>query len=152
MNLVSMFVSSATRLAPAIVVLVIGVTIMVRYDVGAEAANGASSSDGPSVAGTWAGELTGSSRDVRDERILIVVDRDLSAGTWSLSTTCRGRLTLDSVSGGYHHYHRLLAAGATCAAGDVDCLMRVGTNLYDSVTPHAGDVARTGTLRRVQNR
>jgi hypothetical protein len=151
MNPVTMFVPSATRLTSAIAVFALGIAIMAGY-LGAEAASGAPSSDGSSVAGTWAGVLTGSSGSAHDERILIVVNPDLSAGTWSLSTTCHGRLMLDSVSGGYHHYRRRLSAGASCAAGDIDCLMRAGTNLYDSVTPHPGGLALTGTLRRVRSR
>jgi hypothetical protein len=89
---------------------------------------------------------------VRDERIAIVVNADESAGTWKLTTTCHGRLTLDGVSGGYHHYRRRLSPGATCAGGDVDCLMRVGAKLYDSVTPRPGGAALSGTLRRVRHR
>jgi hypothetical protein len=84
--------------------------------------------------------------------MVIVVNAGESAGTWKLSTRCHGSLTLDSVSGGYHHYRRRLSSGATCAGGDVDCLMRVGANLYDSVTPHPGGAASSGTLRRVRQR
>ena len=68
-----------------------------------------------------------------------------------ISATCRGPLTLDSISGGYHHYLRKLARGATCAGGDIDCLKRAGANLYDSVTSHlGGEYDSAGTLRRGQ--
>jgi hypothetical protein len=60
-------------------------------------------------------------------------------------------LTLDSILSGYHHYRRKLASGSTCShGGDIDCLKRVGTNVYDSVTSHeGGQYDMTGTLRRV---
>jgi len=83
---------------------------------------------------------------------VIVVNAAESAGTWKLSATCHGRLTLDSVSGGYHHYRRRVSAGATCAGGDIDCLMRLGANVYDSVTPRPGGATVSGTLRRVPHR
>jgi len=137
----------AARLASAIAVLLIGATAATGYVTKAEAA--AAVDNGGTVAGTWAGVLTGSSGRVREERIVIVVNAAESAGTWRLSTTCHGRLTLDSVSGGYRHYRRRLSAGATCAGGDVDCLMRIGANVYDSVTPHPGGASFSGTLRRV---
>ncbi len=139
------------RLGFAIAFLLI-VTVAAGYAADPEAAGAAPARPGGALAGTWAGVLTGSSGSVRGERIAIVLNADERAGTWKLSTTCHGRLTLDSVSGGYHHYRRRLAPGATCAGGDVDCLMRVGANLYDSVTPHPGGGASSGTLRRVRHR
>jgi hypothetical protein len=101
------------------------------------------------LTGTWAGTLSGSAGGkIRRERIRIVVNARESAGRWKVSPTCHGSLTLDSVSGGYHHYRRRVASGASCLGGDIDCLMRIGANLYDSVTPHAGGYALSGTLRR----
>jgi hypothetical protein len=141
----------ASRLIFAIAFLLIGVTVAAGYAARPEAAS-ATPGNGGALAGTWAGVLRGSSGSVHDERIVIVVNANESAGTWKLSTTCQGHLTLDSVSGGYHHYRRRLSPGATCAGGDVDCLMRVGANLYDSVTPHPGGAALSGTLRRVRHR
>ena len=143
--------SPTARLATAIAFLLIGLMVAAGYAAGPEAADAAPGNNG-TVAGTWAGVLTSSSGAATRERIVIVVSANEGAGTWKLSTTCHGRLTLDSVSGGYHHYRRRLAAGATCAGGDVDCLMRVGANLYDSVTPHPGGAALNGTLRRVLHR
>jgi hypothetical protein len=136
----------------AIAFLLIGLTVAAGYAAGPEAAGATSGDNGGALAGTWAGVLTGPSGGVRDERIVIVVNADESAGAWKLSTTCHGRLTLDSVSGGYHHYRRRLSPAAACAGGDVDCLMRIGANLYDSVTPHPGGAALSGTLRRVRHR
>ena len=99
------------------------------------------------LAGTWTGELSGG---VQGNRIMIVVNANETGGSWKLSATCRGPLTLDSISGGYHHYRRKLVSGATCAGGDVDCLKKVGANLYDAVTSHLGGAYDlSGTLRRV---
>jgi len=101
------------------------------------------------LAGTWSGSLTGGSAG-RGARIVIVVNARETGGSWQLSATCRGPLALDSISGGYHHYLRKLAPGATCAGGDIDCLKLAGASLYDSVTSHLGgtyDVS--GTLRRL---
>lgn len=105
-----------------------------------------------SLAGTWTGVLSGSvgGRN-RRERITIVVNARETAGRWTVSPTCHGRLVLDSVSGGSHHYRRRLATGASCLGGDVDCLWRTGAYLYDSVTPRPGGYMRSGTLRRVRN-
>jgi hypothetical protein len=83
---------------------------------------------------------------------VIVVNARESAGRWKVNPTCHGSLTLDSVSGGYHHYRRRAASGATCLGGDIDCLERVGANLGDWVTPRPGGYARNGTLHRVRNR
>ena|SRR5581483_3237507 len=101
------------------------------------------------LSGTWRGTLSGSvGGSVRRERILIVVNARETAGSWKVSPTCHGSLTLDSISGGYHHYRRRVASGASCLGGDVDCLMRVGAHLSDWVTPRPGGYARGGTLRR----
>jgi hypothetical protein len=103
------------------------------------------------LSGTWRGTLSGSAnRRNRRERILIVVNAHESAGRWKVSPTCHGSLTLDSVSNGYHHYRRHVASGASCLGGDIDCLMRVGTNISDWVTPRPGGYVRGGTLHRVR--
>ena len=103
------------------------------------------------LAGTWTGEITGqSSGGPRSDRIVIVVNASETGGSWSLSSTCHGPLTLDSISSGYHHYLRRLSPGATCAGGDVDCLKPAGASLYDAVTSHLGSsYDLSGTLRRV---
>ena len=103
------------------------------------------------LTGTWTGTLSGSvGGRIRRERIRIVVDARQSAGRWKVSPTCHGSLTLDSVSGGYHHYRRRVASGASCRGGDIDCLMRDGAKMYDWVTPRPGGYARHGTLHRVR--
>lgn len=103
------------------------------------------------LTGTWSGYIAGNpgSRIKRDH-IRIVVNSRETGGSWRLSATCHGPLTLDSISNGYHHYLRKLARGATCAGGDVDCLKRVGADVYDAVTSHVGgEYDKSGTLHRV---
>jgi hypothetical protein len=129
--------------------------------VGATAAAGSAATSGMAgttrvsrigvLTGTWTGTLSGSAPGrIRPERILIVVNAHERAGRWKVSPTCHGSLTLDGVSGGYHHYRRRVASGASCLGGDIDCLTRVGAKVYDSVTPRRGGYARNGTLRRVR--
>ena len=84
---------------------------------------------------------------------MIVVNARETGGSWRLGATCHGPLTLNSISNGYHHYLRKLAPGAACAGGDVDCLKRVGANLYDAVTSHLGNADDlSGTLRPALSR
>jgi len=106
------------------------------------------------LTGTWSGVISGPpSSGNRGGRIVIVVNARETGGSWRLSATCHGPLTLDSISGGYHHYLRKLAPGATCAGGDVDCLKRAGANLYDAVTSHLGSAYDLSvTLRRAPPR
>ncbi len=108
-------------------------------------------SDNGRLTGTWSGEIAGNPGSrVRRDHIRIVVNARETGGSWSISATCRGPLTLDSISNGYHHYLRRLARGATCPGGDVDCLKRAGANVYDAVTSHlGGEYDSSGTLRRV---
>jgi hypothetical protein len=104
---------------------------------------------GGRLTGTWSGYIAGSG--VKRQHILIVVNARQTGGSWRISSTCQGPLTLDSISGGYHHYRRKLARGSTCHGGDIDCLKRVGANVYDAVTSHrGGEYNVTGTLRRVR--
>jgi len=102
------------------------------------------------LTGTWKGVLTDGTRT---EHITFTVNAGQNAGTWTVSATCHGALTLDSISDGYHHYRRHNPAGSVCTGGgggnDVDCLKRVGANVYDSVTPRAKGWWRDGTLHRV---
>jgi hypothetical protein len=86
------------------------------------------------LTGTWSGVISGQPSGNRVDHIVIVVNARETGGSWRLSATCHGPLTLNSISNGYHHYLRKLASGAACAGGDVDCLKRVGANLYDAVT------------------
>jgi hypothetical protein len=103
------------------------------------------------LTGTWSGYIAGKSGgEVKRQHMRIVVNASQTGGSWKISATCQGPLTLDSISNGYHHYLRKLARGATCAGGDVDCLKRAGANVYDAVTAHeGGEYDVSGTLRRV---
>jgi hypothetical protein len=108
-------------------------------------------SNGGRLAGTWSGYIAGSpGSGVKRLHIRIVVNAKETGGSWKISATCHGPLTLDSISNGYHHYLRKLARGTTCAGGDIDCLKRAGANVYDAVTSHiSGEYDSAGTLRRV---
>jgi len=108
---------------------------------------------GGALTGTWHGTIAGDpGSGVKPRHITITVNARETGGSWRISATCAGPLTLESISNGYHHYLRRLAHGATCASGDVDCLKRAGANLYDSVTSHlGGEYDASGTLRRVHH-
>jgi hypothetical protein len=114
---------------------------------------GSTGRGGP-LTGTWSGFIAGHpGSGAKRQHILIVVNARQNGGSWKLGDTCRGPLTLDSISGGYHHYRRNLARGSTCGGGDIDCLKRVGVNVYDAVTSHrGGEYDVSGTLHRVLTR
>src|SRR5262249_31704519 len=140
------------RLLVVIVVVLVGATVAAAFAVSPGLARTPRVSRSGVLTGTWAGTLTGAAGGrIRRERIRIVVNARQSGGSWKVSSTCHGTLTLDSVSGGSHHYRRRVASGASCRGGDIDCLWRTGANVYDSVTPRPGGYPRTGTLRRVRN-
>lgn len=109
-------------------------------------------SHGGQLTGTWRGYISGSpGSGVKREHMRIVVNASETGGSWKISATCHGPLTLDSISDGYHHYRRKVAHGSTCPGGDVDCLKRMGANVYDAVTSHrGGEYDSSGTLRRVR--
>ena len=118
------------------------------FALASASADGSPAHGGP-LTGTWSGYIGGSG--VKRQHIRIVVNARQTGGSWRISATCQGPLTLDSISGGYHHYKRRLAHGSTCHGGDIDCLKRVGANVYDAVTSHrGGEYNVTGTLRRVR--
>ena len=106
-----------------------------------------SSHRGP-LSGAWAGYLgAGSTR----QRMAITINARETRGTWRISASCYGTLTLDSISGGYHHFRRRAAGAASCQGGDVDCLKRMGAELYDAVTSHLGGAWDTGgAFKRVR--
>jgi hypothetical protein len=110
-----------------------------------------STNQGGPLTGTWSGFLTGApGSGLQRQHIRIVVNARQTGGSWRLSASCNGPLTLDSISNGYHHYLRKVARGSTCAGGDIDCLKRAGAGIYDAVTSHrGGEYDLTGTLRRV---
>jgi hypothetical protein len=103
------------------------------------------------LTGRWTGVLTGTvNGNTRHERITIVVNGRETRGTWKVGAKCYGTLTLDSISNGYHHYLRHVAAGSSCAGGDVDCLEREGAKVADWITPRPNGWARNGMLHRVR--
>jgi hypothetical protein len=112
----------------------------------------ARTSRGGPLTGTWSGYIAGKpGSGVKRRHIVIVVNAKETGGSWELSATCHGPLTLDSISNGYHHYLRRRGRGVKCAVGDIDCLKRAGPNVYDAVTSHrGGEYDVTGTLRRVR--
>jgi hypothetical protein len=105
------------------------------------------------LSGTWSGFIAGQAGSgVKRQHIVIVVNARQSGGSWKLSNTCQGKLVLDSISNGYHHYRRKLAPGSLCRGGDIDCLKRAGANVEDAVTSHrGGEYDMSGTLRRVRS-
>jgi hypothetical protein len=126
------------------------VAIAVSVAVPVIAAFGSPPRNGP-LTGTWSGYIAGNpGSGVKRFHIRIAVNARQTGGSWRISAACNGPLTLDSISNGYHHYRRRLARGARCAGGDVDCLKRVGADVYDAVTSHrGGEYDSSGTLRRV---
>ena len=129
------------RLAPLLVAALCAVTPVAA----------AGSVHGGPLTGTWSGYITGGS-GVKRQRMVIVVNARETGGTWRLGGSCHGALTLESISSGYHHFLRHLARGSSCGGGDVDCLKRVGANVYDAVTSHLGGAwDESGTLRRVRS-
>jgi hypothetical protein len=125
-------------------VIAVGVAVWAIVAFGKTSGNGR-------ITGTWSGFIAGKpGSGVNRLHIRIVVNARETGGSWKISATCHGPLTLQSISYGYDHYLRKLARGATCAGGDVDCLKRAGANVYDAVTSHlGGGYDSTGTLRRV---
>lgn len=123
-------------------VLIVAVLIVVGVTAAAAQAG--------QLSGTWTGVLSRSTNSgIVRERMTITINARQTGGTWRLGARCYGALTLDSISGGYHHYLRHVAAGADCAGGDIDCLKRAGADLYDSVTSHLGGAwDSSGALRR----
>lgn len=125
--------------------------VVASVAMSAVAAFGKPSHGGP-LTGTWSGYIGGQSGSgVKRHHMTIVVNARETGGTWRISAACHGPLTLDSISGGYHHYLRKLARGSTCAGGDIDCLKRAGADVYDAVTSHiGGEYDTSGTLRRLK--
>ena len=105
------------------------------------------------LTGTWSGVIAGHpGSGVGRQHIRITINARETGGRWRLSGTCHGRLTLDSISNGYHHFRRRLAQGSTCQGGDIDCLKPAGANVYDAVTSHrGGEYDASGTLHRVHH-
>jgi hypothetical protein len=134
------------RLVPLAIAAIVAVSAIVAFGKTSHH-NG---HNGP-LTGTWSGYIAGSpGSGVKRLHISIVVNARETGGSWRISATCQGPLSLDSISNGYHHYLRKLGRGSTCAGGDIDCLKRAGPDLYDAVTSHmGGEYDSSGNLRRV---
>ena len=113
-------------------------------------ATGASSHSGP-LTGTWSGFMRqGSGSTAPRHHLRLVVNASERGGSWRISARCLGSLRLKNISNGYHHYIEVLAPGATCRGGGIDCLKRVGAGLYDTFqSPPGTKYDNDGTLRRV---
>jgi hypothetical protein len=115
----------------------------------------AQSSHGGPLSGTWNGYISGG-QGAKQVRMTITINARETAGSWKLSAACQGRLTLDSISYGYHHFLRRRVHGTRCtgvdrgAVGDIDCLKRAGARMQDAVTPTGGSWESGGTLRRIR--
>jgi hypothetical protein len=132
------------RLAPLAIVAVLALSAYVAFG---------KTSSGGRLTGTWSGYIGGNSgRGPGRQHMRVVVNAKQTGGSWKISATCYGPLALESISNGYHHYFRRLARGATCGRGYIDCLKRVGANVYDAVTSPGGrGYFISGTLRRVSS-
>jgi hypothetical protein len=128
--------------------LLVVVVVLAGTTAAAGSAATARAPHGP-LTGKWKGVLTDGTQK---ERITITVNGRETHGTWKVNASCHGRLTLKSISNGYHHYRRHRARGSTCAGGDIDCLERTGAKVADSVTPRPNGWSRSGTLHRVRRK
>jgi hypothetical protein len=108
--------------------------VVVLCAVATTAAVARTAPGGPLTA-TWSGVIAGAGTR---QHIVIVVNAKETAGSWKLGAACYGPLKLDSISNGYHHFLRRRGRGARCSGGDIDCLKRVGANVYDAVTSRLG--------------
>jgi hypothetical protein len=126
--------------------------VAVAVCIGAASTVAARTTRGGPLSGTWSGYIAGKpGSGVKRQHIVVVVNAKETGGSWKLSASCHGPLTLDSISNGYHHYLRRRGRGVKCAVGDIDCLKRAGANVYDAVTSHrGGEYDSSGTLRRVR--
>jgi hypothetical protein len=117
---------------------------------GIAVASSVASASGTSIVGTWSGQLGPSSGGhAARQHFTFVVDQGERRGTWRVSSTCAGTLRLKDISGGYHHYYRVLGAHPGCAAPGIDCLKRSGAQMVDVFVPNAGGADSTGTFRRI---
>jgi hypothetical protein len=93
---------------------VVPLAIVVWVAVSAIGAFGKPSHKGP-LTGTWSGYIAGSpGSGVKRRHIRIVINARETGGSWEVSSTCNGPLTLDSISSDYNHYLRRLAWGDLC--------------------------------------
>jgi hypothetical protein len=101
--------------------------------------------------GKWWGTLEPSEGSVaKPEEITLKVNRAETKGTWSISPSCHGKLVLQSISNGFHHYERIAARGIAsgCNAGGVDCLWRNGSQVEDIYVSANGTENGSGLFDR----
>jgi hypothetical protein len=101
--------------------------------------------------GKWLGTLNPSEGSTaKPEQITLKVNHAETKGTWSISPNCHGRLVLQSISNGFHHYERLAAHGAAsgCSAGGVDCLWWDGAQVEDIYVSANGTEDSSGLFTR----
>lgn len=96
------------------------------------------------ISGTWAGTIQGSS----SQKLTVEVNNGERKGTWSVSASCHGTLSLKNISNGFHHFNRVVASGATCDDAGVDCLKRDGSQLLDEYQSNGDTSWSTGLLTR----
>ena len=101
--------------------------------------------------GAWWGTLEPSEGSTAvPEQITLKVNRAETKGSWSISPSCHGKLVLQSISNGFHHYERLPArrVASGCDAGGVDCLWLDGTQVQDIYVSANGDEDSSGLFSR----
>jgi hypothetical protein len=101
--------------------------------------------------GKWSGTLEPTEGSLaKPEELTVKVNRAETKGTWSSSPGCHGKLVLQSISNGYHHFERIAApgVGAGCNAGGVDCLMRDGEQVFDIYASPGGTEDVSGLFTR----
>ena len=101
--------------------------------------------------GTWWGTLEPSEGSTaKPEQITLKVNRAETKGSWSISPMCHGKLVLQSISNGFHHYERLAArrAASGCSAGGVDCLWLDGAQVQDIYVSANGTEDSSGLFTR----
>lgn len=128
--------------ATVAVALTIGATLGVAAPVQAAAS-------GPLV-GTWSGSLIPASGSHAARRqITVTVNPGERTGSWRIGASCSGKLRLQSISWGYHHFYRLAGANRGCAPTGIDCLKRAGSRLVDEFTSNSGAADADGSFRRL---
>ncbi len=109
------------------------------------------SSSSASLRGSWSGSIVRAPGGKGSpKRLRLVIKASQRGGSWSVSARCRGSLKLKDISNGYHHYIEQLAPRATCLGGGIDCLKRVGADVYDEFQPQPRvTYFKAGTFKRV---
>lgn len=112
----------------------------------------AAGAKGPAeLQGAWWGTLEPSEGSTANpEQITLKVNRAETKGTWSISPSCHGKLVLQSISNGFHHYERIAArrVSSGCSSGGVDCLWLDGTEVQDIYVSANGTEDSSGFFTR----